>query len=86
MNEKGISRLHKDGVLGSFDLESYQTCESCLRGKMIKSPFNRKCERESGLFGLIHTDVCGPLSTSARGGYSYFVAFTDDLSRYAMSI
>ena len=32
--------------------------------------------------GLIHTDVCGPLSTSARGGYSYFVTFTDDFSRY----
>ena len=34
------------------------------------------------LLGLIHTDVCGPLSTSARGGYSYFVIFTDDFSRY----
>ena len=86
VNEKRISRLHNNGILGSFDLESYEMCESCLRGKMTKSPFNKKGERASDLLGLIHIDVCGPLSTSARGGYSYFVAFTDDLIRYAMSI
>ena len=32
--------------------------------------------------GLIHTDVCGPLSTAARGAFSYFVTFTDDFNRY----
>ena len=47
VNEKRISRLHKDGILGSFDFESYETCESCLRGKMTKSPFNKQNERAS---------------------------------------
>ncbi len=28
------------------------------------------------------SDVCGPMSISARGGYLYYVTFTDDLSRY----
>ncbi|HMC01572.1 MAG TPA: DDE-type integrase/transposase/recombinase, partial [Flavobacteriaceae bacterium] len=49
---------------------------------MTKSPFNGKGERASDLLGLIHTDVCGPMSTMARGGFSYFITFTDDLSRY----
>ncbi|KAL0287273.1 UNVERIFIED_CONTAM: Transposon Ty1-BL Gag-Pol polyprotein [Sesamum radiatum] len=31
---------------------------------------------------LIHTNICGPLNTLARGGYSYFITFTDDHSRY----
>ena len=31
---------------------------------------------------IIHTDVCGPMSVEARGGYPYFLTFTDDLSRY----
>ena len=31
---------------------------------------------------MIHSDVCVPMSTPARGGYQYFVTFTDDLSRY----
>ena len=31
---------------------------------------------------LIHTDVCGPMSTQAKGGYEYFITFIDDYSRY----
>ena len=81
-NERRISRLHKDGILGSLDLESFDTCEFCLRGKMTKSPFNKQGERASDLLGLIHTYICGPLSTTARGGFSYFVTFTNDFSRY----
>ena len=39
-------------------------------------------ERASDLLEIIHTDVCGPMSVEARGGYRYFLTFTDDLSRY----
>ena len=49
---------------------------------MTKSPFNKKGERASDLLGQIHTDVSGLLSTSTRGGYSYFVKFMDDFNRY----
>src|SRR6185503_18113497 len=49
---------------------------------MTKSPFTGVGERASDLLGLIHTDVCGPMSSKARGGYNYFITFTDDLSRY----
>ena len=31
---------------------------------------------------LVHTNVCGPMSTQAKGGYEYFITFTDDYSRY----
>ena len=31
---------------------------------------------------LVHTDVCGPMSTQAKGGYEYFITFMDDYSRY----
>ena len=30
----------------------------------------------------MHSDVCGPMNISTRGGYSYFITFIDDLSRY----
>ncbi|GJY06702.1 retrotransposon protein, putative, ty1-copia subclass [Tanacetum coccineum] len=33
-------------------------------------------------YGLIHTDVCGPLRHVSRKGASYFLTFTDDFSRY----
>ena len=77
-----MKKLHDDGLLTSFDLDSFKTCESCLLGKMTKTPFAKSCERVSDLLGLIHSDVCGPMSTTARGGYEYFITFTGDLSRY----
>ena len=49
---------------------------------MTKSPFTEKGERAKDVLGLIHIDMCGPMNVSARGGYSYFITFTDDLSRY----
>jgi hypothetical protein len=82
INEKHIERLHKDGLLSSFDFESFDTCESCLLGKMTKAPFTGQSERVSDLLGLVHTDVCGPMSSVARGGFQYFITFTDDFSRY----
>ena len=79
VSDKRVSKLHKQGDLGSFDYESYDTCESCLKGKMSKSPFNKKGEHAKETLELIHSDVCGPMS---RGGYLYFVTFIDDYSRY----
>ncbi|KAK9008737.1 hypothetical protein V6N11_075620 [Hibiscus sabdariffa] len=61
---------------------AFDVCESCLLGKMTKAPFNGKGERASDLLGLIHSDLCGPMNTQARGGYQYFITFTDDFSRY----
>ncbi|KAK1555494.1 hypothetical protein Q3G72_027257 [Acer saccharum] len=30
----------------------------------------------------MHTDLCGPMSIQARGGYEYFITFTDDYTRF----
>jgi hypothetical protein len=68
-NEKRLERLHKDSLLSSFDFESFDTCESSLIGKMTISPFTRQSERASDLLGLVHTDVCGPMSSVARGDF-----------------
>ena len=39
-------------------------------------------ERATDLLETIHTGVCGPMNIEARGGYRYFLTFTDDLSGY----
>ncbi|KAL0395399.1 UNVERIFIED_CONTAM: hypothetical protein Slati_4506100 [Sesamum latifolium] len=64
------------------DLDHLSTCESCLKGKMTKKPFVGQSAIASGLLDFVHTNVCGPLSTPARGGFSYFITFTADHSRY----
>ena len=51
-------------------------------GKMTKTPFSGIMERANDILEIIHTDVCSPMSVEARGGYRYFLTFTDDLSRY----
>ncbi|KAL0286626.1 UNVERIFIED_CONTAM: Retrovirus-related Pol polyprotein from transposon TNT 1-94 [Sesamum radiatum] len=50
--------------------------------KMTKKPFVGQSAITNSLLDLVHTDVCGPLSIPARGGFSYFITFTDDHSRY----
>ena len=69
-----MKKIHAGGLLESLDYESLDACEPCLMGKMTKTPFSRTMERA--------TDVCGPMSVEARGGYRYFLTFIDDLSRY----
>ncbi|GFP93482.1 retrovirus-related pol polyprotein from transposon tnt 1-94, partial [Phtheirospermum japonicum] len=77
-----MNEFARDGLFSLEDVKSLGTCESCLKGKMTKSPYKGQMEHAEDLLDLIHTDVCGPLSVSARGGYSYFVTFNDDYSRY----
>ncbi|KAJ9558089.1 hypothetical protein OSB04_012703 [Centaurea solstitialis] len=82
INKKRVELLLKGGFLGNFDFKPFDNCESCLSGKMTKQPFNSENERATDLLEIIHTDVCGPFSHVARGGYRYFITFTDDFSRY----
>jgi hypothetical protein len=49
---------------------------------MTKAPFTGFPKRASDLLELVYTDVCGPMSTTARGGFQYFITFIDDFSRY----
>ena len=77
-----MKNLHADGLLKSLDFESLDTCEPCLIGKMTKTPFSETMERAIDLLKIIHTDVCGPMSVEARGGYRYVLTLTDDLSWY----
>jgi hypothetical protein len=73
-----MKKLHFDRLLTSFDFESYETCEAFLLSKMTKAPFMSLPERALDLLELIHIDVCGPMSMTARGGFQYFITFIDD--------
>ena len=49
---------------------------------MTSRPFKAIGYRAKEVLDLIHTDLCRPMSTSARGGYEYFITFIDDYSSY----
>lgn len=56
-------------------------CKICAEGKHSRSSFPVNGSRASDLLELIHTDVCGPMSTASLGGNKYYVSFIDDYSR-----
>ena len=76
-----MQKLHKDGFFQTLDFESFDKCEACLMGKLTRTPFTGNVERATDFLEIIHSDVCGPMSVPACGGYLYFVTFTDDYSR-----
>ena len=49
---------------------------------MTELPFIGKGEHAYGRLDLIHSNVCGPLSIHARGGFVYFITFIDDRSLF----
>ena len=65
-----------------MNFDEFPVCESCLEGKMTKRPFNAKGRRAQDLLELVHFDVFGLMSTQAKGGYEYFITFTNDYLRY----
>jgi len=57
-------------------------CEGCVEGKIHRKPFKPVGEIHStARLQLVHSDVCGPMSTESIGGKKYFVTFIDDYSR-----
>ena len=50
--------------------------------KMTKTPFIEYGEKMRDILDFVHIDVCSLMSTQARDGYSYFITFTDDKSRF----
>jgi GAG-pre-integrase domain len=82
INEKYIKKLYEVGLLGNFNIEILNMCESCLSGKMTKASFSKKGERTNDLLAFIYTYVCEPMSTYIRNGDRYFITFTNDYSRY----
>ncbi|KAL0427777.1 UNVERIFIED_CONTAM: Retrovirus-related Pol polyprotein from transposon TNT 1-94 [Sesamum latifolium] len=81
-----LGHISKDRIRKLVDSKSLEidyldhlpTYESCLNGKMTKKPFVGQSAIVNGLLDLVHTDVCGPLNTPGRGGFSYFITFTDN--------
>ena len=56
-------------------------CKGCVKGKNTKKKFPSSESKAKGILEIIHSDVCGPMSSSSLRGYVYYVSFIDDFSR-----
>ena len=70
------------GPLSPLDVITLLVCEPFIEEKMTMRSFKAKGYRTKEVLDLVHTDLCGPMSTSARGGYEYFITFIDNYLRY----
>ncbi|GJS33272.1 retrotransposon protein, putative, ty1-copia subclass [Tanacetum coccineum] len=66
ISKKRIEKMQQEWLLKSRDDESFDQCVSCLSGKMTRKSFPHRPEMATDLFGIIHTDVCGPLRHVSR--------------------
>ena len=56
-------------------------CKGCAKGKNIKNPSPKSETKTKGTLELIHSDVCGPMSSTSSSGFEYYITFIDDYSR-----
>ncbi len=64
------------------EMPLHHVCEARIEGKHQRTSFPKdEMFRASKLLELVHSNVCGPIKTTSRGGARYFVTFIDDFSR-----
>ena len=79
----GVLGFLKKTVTGVPELSTMRddVCRWCVSGKYAKAAYHRSNNRAKSVLGLIHSNICGPMSTGALSGAEYFVTFIDDHSR-----
>lgn len=55
-------------------------CNAFVEGKSSRLPFKNQ-GRRSNKIQLVHSDICGPMSTQSIGDAKYMLTFIDDYSR-----
>jgi hypothetical protein len=67
--------------LPHFSTVHHDVCKGCALGKYTKTTFQNSHSRSRGILDLIHSYICGHMSSVPLSGYEYYVTFIDDHSR-----
>jgi len=83
---ENLKKLAKDDMVEGFDYKfskGKEICEPCTKGKLNRKPFPvRGSRRSAEPLGLVHSDVCGKMSTKSLSDGEYFLTFIDDNTHY----
>jgi transposase InsO family protein len=79
----GALKVLREMVTGvpDFSSEHHELCKGCALGKYTETYFPSNDSRATGILDLIHSDVCGPMSSTSLTSSLYYVVFIDDFSR-----
>ena len=64
-----------------LSIEHQELCKGCALRKYTKTAFPNSDSRAAGILDLIHSDVCGSMSSASLTSFLYYVVFIDDFSR-----
>jgi transposase InsO family protein len=65
-----------------FSNKKFEKCTTCIKGKQTSKPFSKvKGTRARDILGIVHTDICEPMSVPSWSGSKYFVTLIDDKTR-----
>ena len=53
------------------------------KGRIQRRHFLAVKAKPKSILEIIHSDVCGPMSSNSLSGYAYYVSFIDDFYRKA---
>ena len=67
--------------LPKFQAKHDGVYKGCVKGKNRKKTFTRRESKERGILEIIHSNVCGLMSSHSLSGYVYYVSFIDYFSR-----
>jgi hypothetical protein len=79
----GALRVLREIVTGvpNFSTKHQDLCKGCALGKYTKTAFPSSDSRATSILDLIHSNVCGSMSSTSLTGYLYYVIFIDDFSQ-----
>lgn len=81
-----LQQAHRDGMVDGLPSIGSPTgvCQSCLCGKQHRLPFPKEAShRSSKPLELVHSDLCGPMTSESLNGALYMMIIVDDYSRYS---
>jgi transposase InsO family protein len=78
----GALRVLREIVIGVpyFSTEHQELCKGFDLGKYTKTSFPSSDNRAAGILDLIHSDLCGLMSSTSLTGFIYYVIFIDEFS------
>ena len=68
-------------VLPEIQAKHDGVCKGCAKGKNTEKTFPSSESKEKGILEIIHSNVCGLMSSSSLSGYVYYVSFIDEFPR-----
>ena len=83
LHESALHKLGEAGLLPIQGCDKLGACSSCMIGKAKKGTVPKHSTFSATRPGeIIHSDICGPIKPTSLRGYTYFIIFVDDHTRF----